>query len=96
MKKIVLVKILTFVGGPHIAALPEETFRRYPDFDYGVVGEGETAFLDLLEGVGENGITNRVESAVFREGEKVLVNPRRSFIDPLDRLPFPPAIARHS
>ncbi len=82
-------EILTFVGGPHITALPEETFCRYPDFDYGVVGEGEMAFLDLLEVVGENGKIKSVESAVFREGEKVLVNPRRSFIDPLDRLPFP-------
>jgi len=26
-------QVLTFVGGPHITALPEETLRRYPSFD---------------------------------------------------------------
>ncbi len=82
-------KISIFVGGPHITALPEETFRRHPAFDYGVVGEGEMAFLDLLEVVDENGKIKSVESAVFREGGKVLVNPRRRSIDHLDRLPFP-------
>jgi radical SAM superfamily enzyme YgiQ (UPF0313 family) len=82
-------RILTFVGGPHITAVPEKTFRRYPAFDYGVVGEGEMAFLDLLEVVEESGRIKSVESAVFREGEEVMVNPRRRFIEHLDRLPFP-------
>jgi radical SAM superfamily enzyme YgiQ (UPF0313 family) len=82
-------KILTFAGGPHITALPEETFRRYPAFDYGVVGEGEMAFLELLEVADEKEKIKGVQSAVFREGEEVLVNPRRRFIDQLDQLPFP-------
>jgi len=82
-------KVLTFAGGPHITALPEETFRRYPAFDYGIVGEGERAFLELLEAVEGGGELSGAESAVFREEEKVVVNPRRRFIENLDRLPFP-------
>ena len=40
---------LVLAGGPHITALPEETFRRFPDFDFGILGEGEAALPDLLE-----------------------------------------------
>jgi radical SAM superfamily enzyme YgiQ (UPF0313 family) len=77
------------VGGPHITALPLETFRRYPDFDLGIVGEGEMATIDLLEAA--EGKTNLkwVESAIFRQGDDVLVNPRRRFLENFDALPFP-------
>ena len=81
-------KILTFVGGPHITALPEETFRRYPAFDYGVIGEGEMAFSDLLQAVDKNGEFRRVENAVFRQGNEVFVNPR-SFTGGYPRGPTP-------
>jgi len=62
---------LILVGGPHITALPGETFRRYPVFDYGVVGEGEMAFLDILEAVEGSGKCERVESAVFRSNGEI-------------------------
>jgi anaerobic magnesium-protoporphyrin IX monomethyl ester cyclase len=81
--------ILLFVGGPHVTALPGETFRRYPSFDYGVLGEGERAFAELLEAVEGKADLKKVPSAVFREGPEVTVNPRRKFIENLDRLPFP-------
>ncbi|NWF53585.1 MAG: cobalamin B12-binding domain-containing protein [Syntrophaceae bacterium] len=77
------------VGGPHITALPEETLRRFPVFDFAVLGEGEAALPDLLEVLEGKMNPDRVESAVFRQGEKVRVNPRRRFIEDLDRLPFP-------
>jgi radical SAM superfamily enzyme YgiQ (UPF0313 family) len=82
-------KTLTFVGGSHITALPEETFRRYPAFDYGVVGEGEMAFWDLLQAVERSEEFRRVENAIFREAGEIFVNPPRIFIDNLDQLPFP-------
>ena len=82
-------EILIFVGGPHITALPVETFQRYPEFDFGVLGEGELAFGDLLEAIeGKKDLTG-VESAVFRYGGEVRANPRRRFIENLDELPFP-------
>ncbi|MBM4333518.1 MAG: radical SAM protein [Deltaproteobacteria bacterium] len=87
--KEVTPKILTFVGGPHITAIPRETFQRYPFFDYGVIGEGERAFRYLLEAIEEGGGLKGVESAVFREGERIVINPRRKFIENLDELPFP-------
>lgn len=82
-------EILTFVGGPHITAAPEETFRRYAAFDYGIIGEGERAFPELLAILEENGDPRKAPSAVFRQGPDIIVNPRRKFIENLDRLPFP-------
>lgn len=76
-------------GGPHITALPEETFRRFPDIDFGILGEGEAALLDLMEALEGDRNLSRVESAVYREGEAIRINPRRKFIDDLDTLPFP-------
>jgi radical SAM superfamily enzyme YgiQ (UPF0313 family) len=39
----------TVVGGCHVTALPERTLTEFPAFDYGVCGEGERTFLELLE-----------------------------------------------
>ncbi len=78
-----------FVGGPHITAIPEETFRRYASFDYGIAGEGEAAFPDLLARVEEGQELREVESAIFREGAKVIINPRRRLMEDLDCLPLP-------
>lgn len=82
-------RILTFAGGPHITALPEETFQRYPAFDYGIAGEGELAFLNLLAELEGGGGCAKVESAIFRKNGEVVVNSRRPFIEDLDQLPFP-------
>jgi len=80
---------LVLAGGPHVTALPEETFRRFPDFDFGILGEGEAALVDLLETLEGKKNPDRVESAVYRQGEEIRVNPRRPFIEDLDTLPFP-------
>lgn len=87
--KAVTPKILTFVGGPHITAIPQETFHRYPFFDYGITGEGELAFLNLLAELEEGGSGEKVASAVFRKNSEVFVNSRQRFIEDLDQLPFP-------
>jgi anaerobic magnesium-protoporphyrin IX monomethyl ester cyclase len=82
-------KARVLAGGPHITALPEETFRRFPDFDFGILGEGEAALLDLMEALEGDRNLSRVESVVYREGEAIRINPRRKFIENLDALPFP-------
>ena len=80
---------LVLAGGPHITALPEETFRLFPDFDFAILGEGEAALPDLLEALEGKRKPEQVESAVFRQGEEIRANPRRGFIENLDSLPFP-------
>jgi anaerobic magnesium-protoporphyrin IX monomethyl ester cyclase len=77
------------VGGPHVTALPRETLQRCPDFDLGVLGEGEKVLLDLLQAGGVEGHGGKVAGVVFREGEAIHTTPRSGFIDPLDLLPLP-------
>lgn len=77
--------ITTLIGGVHVTAEPEETLRRYPSFDYAVVGEGEIVLLDFLQG----NHPSTVKSLVWRNGEKITVNPRREFYRDLDDFPFP-------
>lgn len=46
--------LIIVIGGVHATALPEETLREFPQFDYLIKGEGESAFLDLLYQLKEN------------------------------------------
>lgn len=82
--------ITTILGGVHVTAEPIETLKRYNQFDYSVVGEGEVVFTEFLETLRKQGALSEVKSLVWREGEKINVNPRRAFFKGLDEFP-PPA-----
>ncbi len=43
-----LPQAMTVVGGVHVSALPQDTMRRFPVFDVGVIGQGEEPLLDLV------------------------------------------------
>lgn len=51
-------EVVRLVGGPHITAVPEETFERLPYFDLGCVGEGEDVLREILSHL-ENGTDPR-------------------------------------
>jgi len=40
--------VVILVGGPHVTALPVETFEKLPDFDLGCAGEGEDVLRRVL------------------------------------------------
>src|SRR5439155_1386197 len=75
------------VGGPHVSAVPEQTLTMFPGFDYGVVGEGERSYPELIAG----DEPRAVAGLVWRDGERVRANPRAEYLDgeELDRLPEP-------
>ena len=81
--------IRAFVGGPHVTALPVKTLLRYPAFDYGLAGEGEIAFPEMLAALEGGRSPEGIGSAVFREGNGIRLNPRRALMENLDELPFP-------
>ncbi len=80
---------LVLIGGPHVTALPVETLRRYPVFDYGVMGEGERVLVRLLDALEGRLDLRRVNGIVYRDGAEVRANPSAEFIENLDELPFP-------
>ena len=87
-------EITTILGGVHVTAEPTETLRRYPQFDFSVVGEGEVVFTEFLERIRKSGAEKDnlrgIQSLVWREGEMINVNTRRAFFKGLDEFP-PPA-----
>ncbi|OGL50176.1 MAG: hypothetical protein A2161_11030 [Candidatus Schekmanbacteria bacterium RBG_13_48_7] len=82
-------EIKIIIGGPHFTAVPQETMKLYPSFDYGVFGEGEDTLIEFLETY-ESGVQlDRVYGILFRDGSEIVETPRRAYIENLDSLPFP-------
>ena len=82
--------ITTIIGGVHVTAEPIETLKRYPQFDYAVVGEGEIVFTEFLEKTRKQAEISDIKSLVWRSGCDIDVNQRRAFFKSLDEFP-PPA-----
>jgi anaerobic magnesium-protoporphyrin IX monomethyl ester cyclase len=79
---------IVVVGGVHCSALPESTLEE-PSIDYGVVGEGEEAFRELLIALREKKDPSSILNLVYRRDGKIHVNPRRPPILEIDKIPFP-------
>lgn len=86
IKKILGDEVRVVVGGCHFSALPEETMKKFPNFDIGVVGEGELTMEELVRGKSPKD----VEGLVYRGGNgKIIRNrPREELVD-LNELPLP-------
>ena len=78
------------LGGSHITAVPAETIKRFKAIDYGVIGEGEFTFLDLIEQIDNNQSINKVRG-IIRRGKDgtIILNSPRPLIEDLDILPLP-------
>jgi radical SAM superfamily enzyme YgiQ (UPF0313 family) len=89
--KALVPRAVVTVGGPHVSALPGRTLAMFPGFDYGVVGEGEGPYPDLLARLAAGADPRGVPGLVHRDGETVRANPRAPYLDgeELDRLPEP-------
>jgi anaerobic magnesium-protoporphyrin IX monomethyl ester cyclase len=84
-----LPHIKSIIGGPHISAVPEATMERYPEFDIGVLNEGEYTLIELLEALNSKSGLDKVKGIVYRESNGLFITPQRPFIDNLDELPYP-------
>jgi radical SAM superfamily enzyme YgiQ (UPF0313 family) len=78
------------LGGSHVTAVPNETLKRFNSIDYGVIGEGEITFLELLERIANCGHVSDVKGLVWRGAcGQIITNAPRELIQDLDDLPFP-------
>jgi radical SAM superfamily enzyme YgiQ (UPF0313 family) len=78
------------LGGPHITAVPAETLMTCASFDYGVIGEGEFTFLELIENIQNTQSLNQIQGIAWRDASgEIIVNPPRPFMYDLDILPLP-------
>lgn len=83
--------IVTLIGGPHLSIYPKETVSS-PYVDYGIIGEGEYATVELMEVLQGKKALTEVKGLVFKKNSQIHINNPREPDRELDRLPFP---ARH-
>ncbi len=79
--------IVTIIGGPHVTLMPHLIKNSY--FDYGIVGEGEITFPELLKSIKKRVKNPRTRGIVYRENKKIIKTKPRELIKNLDSLPFP-------
>jgi len=85
--------VITVLGGPHVP-IGMETTLESPHLDYAIHGEGELTILELTELLEKNRkpkprVLSAIKGLIFRDGGRVVANPKRARIDNLDKLPFP-------
>lgn len=72
-------------GNVHASSIGAPLLEHFPEIDFLCIGEGEGAMLDLADGKPVSEIAN----LVYRDGTRIVSNPRRQRILSLDELPFP-------
>jgi radical SAM superfamily enzyme YgiQ (UPF0313 family) len=80
-------KCLTVAGGPHPTFMPE--IIEDPHIDIICRGEGEFAFLELVEAVEKGRDFTAINNLWVKFNDKVYRNDVRDLIPDIDKLPFP-------
>jgi radical SAM superfamily enzyme YgiQ (UPF0313 family)/predicted SAM-dependent methyltransferase len=87
----------TVLGGYHISVKPESLPK---EFDFGVIGEGENTFIELVglkaKGTVEFRDLKSIKGICYHHGGEVVLNAPRELIKDLDNLPFPIFQKRYS
>lgn len=81
--------IVTVVGGSHASALPEQTLKQFPSFDYVVAGEGEVTLTELCLRLRDGGGSRDIAGLAFSENGAVTLTEPRALVADLDSIPFP-------
>jgi len=84
-------EIIIVAGGPHSSALPDHLLADN-SVDVVVRGEGELTFVELAKAILAKNRFESISGISFSQGNKIIHNPDRELIDPLDGVPLP---ARH-
>ncbi|MEI6207209.1 MAG: radical SAM protein [Desulfuromonadales bacterium] len=78
------------IGGIHPTIYPFEILMNCPSIDWVVLGEGEQSFLSLMEAFcSRRKDVSDIDGIAYRSGGRVVINPKKNYIDDLDVLPFP-------
>lgn len=83
--------IVTVLGGHHISAIGKEVMEQSPMTDFGVIGEGEVTFHELVQELEkETPDFARVNGLTWRDGDgNIQVNACRELIKDIDSIPLP-------
>ncbi len=82
-----LPALLIVAGGPHPTVLPYETLKSR-NIDLCVIGEGEVTTLELVKNIRNPDRLRDVKGIAFLDGDRLVSNEKREYIQDLDTLPF--------
>ena len=80
-------KTVTILGGVHPSYMYREIFASSSAVDYIVIGEGELTLWELLGVLEQGGDPGGVPGLAYRQGEAVVVTPKRPLLENLDEIP---------
>ena len=78
-----------YIIGGHGPSPEPEFFLRKTQANVAIIGEGEETIVELIEAVCAKRSLTHVRGIAFRDGDKVVVNERRTLIKDVDSIPFP-------
>ena len=87
LKEICPSSFVTLVG-THVSALPEETLNINNKIDAVAQYEYDYTLLDIAKTLSVKGDLQKIPGLCFRENGRIHHNPRRSYLENLDELPF--------
>jgi radical SAM superfamily enzyme YgiQ (UPF0313 family) len=88
LAKKVDAEIKTVLGGPHLFIYPQETLS-YDFVDFGVAGEGEIVFPELLEAIDGKRTFESIDGLAYKDNNNIKYTPATRYVKELDSLPFP-------
>ncbi len=78
----------TVVGGPQVTTFPKFSID-CPEFDFGVISEGEITAQELVEALERNSPLDQIKGLVYKNQQGVQINPARPLIENLNSIPLP-------
>jgi radical SAM superfamily enzyme YgiQ (UPF0313 family) len=82
------LKILAF--GVYFTLLEKEGFLNYPFLDFGIVGEPEDTFNEIICTLDEKRQDfDRIRGLIYKDDSGVRITQERPLIDNIDKIPFP-------
>ncbi len=87
--KLVVPEIKTVIGGPHATALPEDTLKEFPHFDFAISGEGELTLVDLINSYQDQNLLKEVSGLAYRIDGEIHFNSGSKFVENIEEIPIP-------
>ena len=84
--------ITVVAGGPHVSAVRGELLKEIKTIDYGIIGEGEIAFYNLVESIRDGKPCTDLPGLIYRtqeDGASVIRENQPELIEDLDEIPYP-------
>lgn len=76
------------IGGIHPTSFPKYCLSA-SEADYVVIGEGELTIVEIFKHVISGKKPYRIDGIAFKDGKKIIHNPKTKYITNLDKIPFP-------